>query len=368
MVKRFFCCICCLLFLFACASSPSAAPKRLEAPGGDFRQYRLWIGETPVLFDAAGGILPEEMALTPLYDRGTRALCYYELTRYEMEGGEAPARELHALYDPKGEQVCGWTPGRFDPAFGGFVILHDAQYAVDPIYLPDDYSSALWDPRTGETVYDGAVRVEPLDNGTFVVSDIFNWGLAVLDREGNLVSTPTQDNLVDEEFHFERDEGPPYLFYENETVSLLDEGQRVIASFEYPGLDHVNRLKDGLYSYQIRLSRSTDRVGTRVGLLGPGLEVLLPADRYETITESGWGTGGDDPPCPLFAASYTLPGGAVRIDLLDETGQVVLDRLSQIGTADADRIAVVRGSKMGLIDTKGDWISQYSIYSVNSND
>lgn len=154
---------------------------------------------------------------------------------------------------------------------------------------------------------------------------------------------------------------------------LLDRDGKVLASsVELPGACSISMLCDGLYIYVVE----TDELrGT--GLLGPELEVLVPAGRYTWISLAPG----------IYHGNVELDGKAEttllqaykdiwtqsrwtvsRTDILDHTGKMIVDNVTEIYDVGPDRIALRRGFDIGLMDWDGNWIAKRSIFSNMGDD
>lgn len=150
-----------------------------------------------------------------------------------------------------------------------------------------------------------------------------------------------------------------FFAWEKNEVKLLDRDGKTLHRFSHPDLCRANLLADGFCSYAV----SDEENGETQGLLEPSLNEIVPAGTYlmfQPLLDESDGEMGE---CVGFAGMYRLANGRLRYDLIDLSGKVVLTRLSDVGSAGADAVAVIRGSYVGLVDLSGNWIFRSSIYS-----
>lgn len=482
----------------AAEESPAAQPPSAE--GAD-RLYRIYREDQIVVMDGDGNLLPDEEAYTPLYDLLTGAEAYRLRTRHEDTGeddeyGNPVVQQYCSLYDVKGNLLYDWEPVAYRAAFSGLLIRQDPRnWWSNPSEL-EGYSTALWNPATGETAADGVDSLQKMGDGSVLALDVTGRALGVLDGSGKVLSgfpapadyyyptaecgiisadagynpygpggKPSSALLLDRDFNilFECEQlnlgfyglrGPYALWHDHgrtgllslpgltrlysipeeegdiqyfdgerlilrtgtrngpfwycflydlegnllagpyeqlspedewedrdtpagrflakngDTLSLLGRDGGLIASAELPGLSSFSPLGDGYYTYSIeRPGGSSDAFSAHLtGLLGPDFEVLLPAERYQSIYRLTDWTGQRSTRYDLLECGRELPNGVWRYDLLTLSGEPVLENLSAVGDAGPGRIAVIRGSSMGLIDFSGRWIARRSIYQGLQND
>ena len=173
------------------------------------------------------------------------------------------------------------------------------------------------------------------------------------------------DQLTPEDDMTDDDEGPApgFLGRKGETVYRLDREGNTLAQAEFPGLDNVQPLGDGYTAYTLA-DPAPDPNGygyMPTGFLNPELSVVVEADRYTDIYRLSQWDGRAATALDFLRCSREV-NGTSRRDILDLTGRVVADGLSDEGTVYDGKFAVVRGFSMGLMDLSGNWISRYSIY------
>lgn len=487
------------------AASESSAAQPPSAEGAD-RLYRIYRGEQTIVMDGDGNLLPDEEAYTPLYDLLTGAEAYRLRTKNEDTGGDDEygnpvVQQYCSLCDAKGTLLYDWEPVTYRAAFSGLLIRQDPRsWWSNPSEL-EGYSTALWNPATGETVADGVDSLQEMGDGSVLALDVTGRTLGVLDSSGKVLSgfpapadyyypnakwgmisadagynpygpydpggKPSSALLLDRDFNilFECEQlnlgfyglrGPYALWHDHGrtgllslpsltrlysiseeegdiqyfdgerlilrtgtrndplnpwrcflydlegnllagpyeqlspedewedrdapagrflagnggTLSLLDRDGGLITSAELPGLCSFSSLGDGYYTYNIeRTGDSPDSFSTHLtGLLGPDFEVVLPAEQYQSIYRLTDWAGQRSARYDLLECGRELPNGVWRFDLLTLSGEPVLGNLSVIGDAGPGRIAVIRGSSMGLIDFSSRWIARRSIYQGLQND
>ena len=143
---------------------------------------------------------------------------------------------------------------------------------------------------------------------------------------------------------------------------LLDRDGKVLAERELPDANGIQGQGEGLYTY----SAESDG-GFCEGLLGPDLEVLVPAGRYSSVSRlSSWNYG-DTVLYDYFQCGYFV-NNVYRTDIIDTNGQMKIESLSYMGTYDRDRLTAVRGFSVGLMDWDGNWIKEHPIFNQLMDD
>lgn len=133
------------------------------------------------------------------------------------------------------------------------------------------------------------------------------------------------------------------------TVELLDRDGRVTASVQIPGVDRVEGC-GRCFIFHLD--------GGEAGLLDADLNIVIPA-MYQSIYPADAIAGKSD----LLRCVKTLPGGISRIDVRAYNGNALVSDLTELGDVGPDRMAVVKGFSMGLMDREGNWIAKHSIFT-----
>jgi hypothetical protein len=148
---------------------------------------------------------------------------------------------------------------------------------------------------------------------------------------------------------------------DGKAVRIDRSGNVIAASPELPDIKSVERLCEGLYTYNFETETTYGS-----GLLGADMKVLIPAGTYtrfyleygdsdsakEAVLLHGDKEQGTNEPGHQFS----------RIDILDHTGKVILGNVTQIHGSGPDRVAITRGFNTGLIDWNGNWIVKRPIF------
>ena len=179
--------------------------------------------------------------------------------------------------------------------------------------------------------------------------------------------------LVPAQTYYDEEPAGKFLGIISGKVVMIDRTGIELASVELPGARSLNVLGEGLYTYYIE---EDDRYGD--GLLGPDLEVIIPAGRYtsfEVISDyktdySEWGVNMEN---SLLRVSKELgtnePGHSIyRMDILDHTGRIIVDNITTVYDVGPNRIALRRGFDVGLMDWNGNWIVKRRIFTGFGDD
>ena len=206
---------------------------------------------------------------------------------------------------------------------------------------------------------DGA-RVEYFDGERMLLSD--NTGITLCDSTGHVLAGPFDQVYPADSASWSEQETPAqeFLVKDNTAVRKFDRDGKVLYSYEAENVVDIYCISDGVYSYSVQMPDQS----TRTGLLNGTLGVITPADTYESISQLHAWVDQKNVDCDIYQCYHTLPNGVSRCDLLDKEGNVLAKNLSSIGTVSDTAIAVIRGSKVGLLDYKGNWIASHSIYTA----
>ena len=179
--------------------------------------------------------------------------------------------------------------------------------------------------------------------------------------------------LVPAQTHYDEEPAGKFLGITDGKAVMIDRAGSELASVELPGARSLNVLGEDLYTYYVE---DDDRYGD--GLLGPNLEVMIPAGRYtsfEIVSDyktdySEWGVNMEN---FLLQASKELgtdePGHSIyRTDILDHAGKVIVDNITAVYDVGPGRIALRRGFDVGLMDWNGNWIVKRRIFTGFGDD
>ncbi len=169
----------------------------------------------------------------------------------------------------------------------------------------------------------------------------------------------------------DEDENPAERFIglkDGRAVLIDRDGKELAASGPLEGAKNVNFLCEGLYTCY---TESEDGSSYGEGLLGSGLEIIIPAGKYGSfnIENIDWQTAKRPTAEEALISATRLynddrPGLSLnRYDLLDHTGNVIIDNVTAVYGWGEDRLAIERGFSIGLIDFNGEWIAKRSIFS-----
>lgn len=160
---------------------------------------------------------------------------------------------------------------------------------------------------------------------------------------------------------------PAEMFWgvRRETIDILDRNGKVVTTRTIPHLREVYCLPGLGYTYEVLPAGEQVDLDSLCGLLNEKLETVIEPDKYSMISEL-YGTlaEGGQGILPLFWGHKTTPGGLKRYDLLDSSGKVIAENLTQIGEAGVDRVAVVKGFSVGVMDYSGNWIGRHSLFGT----
>ncbi len=191
-----------------------------------------------------------------------------------------------------------------------------------------------------------------------------SWQYALTIPEGEVVAGGFDQLTAEDDMSMDAS-GPAQTFVgrKGDTILRLDREGNTLAQAEFPGLDNVQPLGDGYTAYTLAdPDPDPDGYGYMpTGFLNPELSVVVEADLYTDIYRLSQWDGRASTDLDFLRCSREV-NGTSRRDILDLTGRVVADGLSDEGTVYDGKFAVVRGFSMGLMDLSGNWISRYSIY------
>ncbi len=169
----------------------------------------------------------------------------------------------------------------------------------------------------------------------------------------------------------DEDENPAERFVglkDGRAVLIDRDGKELAASGPLEGAKNVNFLCEGLYTCY---TESEDGSSYGEGLLGSGLEIIIPAGKYGSFNIENIDWQNDKRPTAeeaIISANRLYnddrPGLTLnRYDLLDSAGNIIIDNVTAVYGWGEDRLAIERGFSIGLIDFNGEWIARRSIFS-----
>ena len=237
----------------------------------------------------------------------------------------------------------------------GPYFLHEAGPAVKEVISFDTRLPIFsYDPRTYTLDYfDGELMILRSGNRP-------DWKYTLCNAEGNAISEQ-YDRISSDYMQWDQADLPADIFLaqQGETVMLLDRSGKVTAQNTLPGADRFDFERSGFYSYSSQGALAGDY---STGILDSDLKVVIPAEKYLSINMAANYSSGKTEYYPLWLA-YHQVNGSSRCDVLDINGELLISNLTTVGTIGPDRIAVVRGFSMGLMDLEGSWIAKHSVYN-----
>ena len=167
----------------------------------------------------------------------------------------------------------------------------------------------------------------------------------------------------------EDDDSNSFILAESDScVAVYDyELNRLFTSNPVPGIAGISSMDNGFYWYVVRDEISENIYDTLEGLLDSDFNIVIPADFDNPVS---------------FYTTYLFIEGFYTTELISIhrrvgteyvssiyrlDGTLVMENLNQSYAVGPDRIAVRRGSYVGLIDWQGNWIVRRSVYVTLSD-
>ncbi len=188
-------------------------------------------------------------------------------------------------------------------------------------------------------------------------------GFVLCGADGEILCGPYDMLSYEDEYGDSDAAAERFLARSEDTLFLLDRSGKELARVSQPGLDSAWEMQGGLFCYVVQ---KADR--TAAGVLNQEFQTAISASDYESIFRLSTWKNGKAVYHDLLVCSHTLSNGVWRQDLLDLQGNVLMKNLTAVGDAGEGRIAVARGSSVGLIDFEGNWIARHSIYDTLKDD
>ncbi len=242
-------------------------------------QYQILLpgSRSSVYLDSQGNILQDAYS-DLLWDQHTNEQIGYVYSRIEGTGaydewGTPITRVLSQLRDRNGSILQDWAECCYREAFGNFLIRDNTK--MNDMFMQSetavDYHTALWNYKTGEEHFEGAAYSLPLENGHFLLTDMYFSPLAIVDVQGTVINEVPYPQK-----YFSASTKNGHIIVANEDNSacfLLDENFREICSYEVIGTDHT-----ALYGeYFLFLNRDRER-----GVLDRNGKVLYTTPMYKS--------------------------------------------------------------------------------------
>lgn len=189
-----------LLFLTACVQSADTDSYDVQPDAPAARTYTLRLDtDRTWVVDENGNTISDDAALfepIELRDVRTNELQCKVVTRAEDTGrkdkfGSPVLRFLSALYDQQGNLIQDWQEADYNSAFGDFLIRISPPvdwYDLIEGNVPPDFQCSLWNYKTGETRFDGAYRVNALEDGSVLLESWNRKLLGVVDADAAPIS------------------------------------------------------------------------------------------------------------------------------------------------------------------------------------
>ena len=143
---------------------------------------------------------------------------------------------------------------------------------------------------------------------------------------------------------------------------VIDRNGQVLKSQTIPGLSGLYCDREGFYFYEAYNPEGK----IRTGMLDATLQIVIPAETYETLAIATLQDYLIEPMDYLLASRSVK--NAELTDILDLNGNVIFAGASRIFSRGQDRFAVLRGEEAGLINGQGEWLVKRSVYSLGWDD
>lgn len=143
---------------------------------------------------------------------------------------------------------------------------------------------------------------------------------------------------------------------------LIDRSGQVLKSQTIPGLSGLYCDRAGFYFYEAYNAEGK----IRTGMLDAALQIVIPAETYETLAIATLQDYLIEPMDYLLATRSDK--NAELTDILDLNGNGIFAGASRIFGRGQDRFAVLRGEEAGLINGQGEWLVKRSVYSLGWDD
>lgn len=218
---------------------------------------------------------------------------------------------------------------------------------LKPVYVVD--------PEQEFTYFDGEVLIVYGENAQTGEETI-----RLLDVDGNELFCA--EDLISAQPQSSKARAEQFLAVEAETAMVIDRNGQVLKSQTIPGLSGLYCDREGFYFYEAYNPEGK----IRTGMLDATLQIVIPAETYETLAIATLQDYLIEPMDYLLASRSVK--NAELTDILDLNGNVIFAGASRIFSRGQDRFAVLRGEEAGLINGQGEWLVKRSVYSLGWDD
>lgn len=184
--------------------------------------------------------------------------------------------------------------------------------------------------------------------------------MVMLDLNGNELFRGV--DLISAQPQSSKAKAEQFLAVEKETAMLIDRSGQILKKQTIPGLSSLYCDREGLYFYEAYNAEGQ----IRTGLLDGALQIVIPAETYETLSIATLQDYWIQPMDYLLAVRREQTGELT--DILDLNGNVIFAGANRIYSRGQDRFALLQGETAGLINGQGEWLVQRSIYSLGWDD
>jgi len=293
---------------------------------------------------------------------GATAGCGYLMTRAPdtaWDGSNIPWLVLDRNLAVVDTVVCNYLSGGMEEYHGPYAMI---TYA-------DDVCGVYDLERREEILSTDLGRIDYFDGERMILTlrSDGRWARALCDTDFNTLAGPYPSLWPCKE---EKGNAPAEAFVaqEGDRVVKLDRDGREVAAVAAENLEYITAWNCGGVTYTTRKQDEDGDYSYCVMILDENFNPAVPENVYTGVYQLSVQRGSRYAPIPVWVANRPLPNGRNVIDLLRADGTPIMTSLAAIGNASEEKIAVVRGSKVGLIDYEGNWLAQNTVYTMNMED